>query len=93
MGAVLESSRARHHVGDTHSDDPLAKAVLAYLAECPNAEDTAAGVTEWWLMRQRVRDQVEAVTRVLTDLVARGVLSETGTGDERRYRLTPGADR
>jgi hypothetical protein len=74
-------------VSDTPSDEQLSEAVLAYLSECPNAEDTAAGVTDWWLMRQRVRDQVESVTRVLTDLVARGVLVETGTGDERRYRL------
>ena len=74
-------------MSDTQSDDQLAEAVLAYLAECPNAEDTAVGVTEWWLMRQRVRDQVEAVNRVLTDLVARGMLREIGTGDERRYRL------
>jgi hypothetical protein len=77
-------------VGDTDADDQLAEALLAYLSECPNAEDTAAGVTEWWLMRQRVRVQVEAVAKVLSTLVERGVLEETGSGDQRRYRLKSG---
>lgn len=77
-------------MGDTDADEQLAASVLAYLAECPNAEDTAAGVTDWWLMRQRVRTQVEAVARVLRILVARGVLEETGSSEQRRYRLKRG---
>jgi hypothetical protein len=77
-------------VGDIGSDDQLAEAILAYLSECPNGEDTAEGVTEWWVMRQRVRAQVEAVARVLSALVARGVLEEAGSGEQRRYRLNRG---
>ena len=62
-------------------------AVMAYLAECPNAMDTKVGVTEWWVMRQQVRAQVEAVGRALDRLVADGVLEIVGTGEQRRYRL------
>jgi hypothetical protein len=74
-------------VTNEDEDRRLRDAVLAYLAECPNAEDTRLGVTEWWLMRQHVRVQVEAVARVLECLVDDGVLEEVGTGDRRRYRL------
>lgn len=68
-------------------DQSLMDAVTAYLAECPNATDTKVGVTEWWLMRQRVRVQVEAVGRALDRLVASGVLEAVGSGEQRRYRL------
>ena len=62
-------------------------AVVAYLAECPNATDTKLGVTEWWLMRQQVRAQLEAVGRALDRLVANGVLEQIGDGERRLYRL------
>lgn len=74
-------------VTQSDEDQRIAAAVLAYLAECPNATDTSAGVTEWWLMRQHIRLQVENVTRVLDALVARGVLERIGAGDQQRYRL------
>ena len=72
---------------ESDADAPIAEAVLAYLAEHPNAMDTAAGVAEWWVMRQRVRVDVEAVSRVLHTLVARGALEAIGDGEQRRYRV------
>jgi hypothetical protein len=73
----------------THENDAqrVMDAVTAYLAECPNAADTKLGVTEWWLMRQQVRVQIDAVGRALDALVARGVLEEIGTAEDRVYRL------
>jgi hypothetical protein len=49
--------------------------------------DTAAGVTDWWLARQHVRVQVEAVIRVLNALVERGELERIGSAEQERYRL------
>jgi len=71
-------------------DQSLMDALMAYLAECPNATDTRLGVTEWWVMRNQVRAQVEAVGRALDRLVASGVLEVIGSGDERRYRRKRG---
>jgi hypothetical protein len=71
-------------------DQSLMDALTAYLAECPNATDTRLGITEWWVMRQQVRAQIEAVGRALDRLVASDVLEEIGSGDERRYRLKRG---
>jgi DNA-binding MarR family transcriptional regulator len=48
--------------------------------------DTADGVIEWWLMRQHVRVEVEAVTRVLDRLVERGLLEKVGRPGQERYR-------
>lgn len=49
--------------------------------------DTQTGVTEWWLMRQQLRLQVDAVARALDKLVALDVLEEVGAGEHRLYRL------
>jgi hypothetical protein len=68
-------------------DQSLMDAVIAYLAECPDAMDTKAGVTEWWVMRQEVRTRVDAVSRVLEKLVAAGLLEHVGTGKGAMYRL------
>ena len=68
------------------TDDQVAEAILSYLAVAPEAMDTADGVTEWWLLRQHVRVEVEAVTRVLDWLVERGVLERFGRPGQERYR-------
>jgi len=77
----------RERAVTTDEEERLMDAVKAYLAECPNAMDTRLGVTEWWLMRHRVRVQIEAVGRALDQLVEDGVLEETGSGEQRLYRL------
>jgi Fe2+ or Zn2+ uptake regulation protein len=74
-------------VSEPDADAQVAEAVLAYLVEHPDAMDTAGGVAEWWVMRQRVRGDVETVSRVLRALVERGVLEEIGEGAQRRYRI------
>jgi hypothetical protein len=77
-------------VTSVETDQALMDAVKAYLAECPNAMDTRLGVTEWWVMRQRIRVEVEAVGRALDRLVAEGVLEVVGSGEHPRYRLKRG---
>jgi hypothetical protein len=70
----------------------LAQAILAYLAEHPHAMDTLGGIAEWWLLRQRIRVEVERVERVLRQLAAQGQLEAFGTGAQRRYRLKQGTE-
>ena len=38
----------------------MENAIRQYLAEHPGAMDTTEGITEWWLMRQRVRIDLDA---------------------------------
>lgn len=54
----------------------MASTVLAYLRECPDAADSLEGILTHWLTRQRVRDDLAALRRVLAELVAQGVLRE-----------------
>ncbi len=69
------------------NDEEVAEAVLAYLAEHPQAMDSAEGIAQWWIMRQQVRESATTVTRVLRRLAEKGLLEELGEGEHRRYRL------
>ncbi len=69
------------------NDDELAQAILAYLAEHPQAMDSVEGIAQWWIMRQQVRVNVMRLTQVLRQLAENGFVEEIGEGEQRRYRL------
>lgn len=71
----------------TWCEPELGEAIRQYLAEHPQAMDTLEGIAEWWLMRQRVRVDLEVLERVLRHLTAEGVLEQMGSGDQARFRL------
>lgn len=47
----------------------LARRVLAYLRCHPNAEETLEGITQWWLLKQRIQESVKQVDAALNLLV------------------------
>jgi hypothetical protein len=65
----------------------LARRVLDYLAEHPQAMDTVEGIAEWWVMREQVRVDVRLLERVLTRLTEQGLLEEIRSGAEVRFSL------
>ncbi len=74
----------------TRSENALEAEVLAYLAEHPHAMDTLSGIAEWWLERQRIRVDVDALSRVISRLIERGALEKVGTSENPLYRLSRG---
>ena len=60
---------------------------MKYLADHPEAMDTTTGIAEWWLMRQRIRVDLEALSRALGRLTNKGLLEKIGSGENARYRL------
>jgi len=73
-------------------DAELAEALMEYLAEFPEAMDNIKGIAEWWVMRRKIRIDVEDLTRVLARLTDQGVLERTGTGEDAHYRLKKNRD-
>ena len=66
----------------------IARAILAYLCEHPEAQDTLDGVTEWWLPKQRVKSQKGYVKQAINELVARGfVLRHKGLDCQIHYHI------
>jgi hypothetical protein len=66
----------------------ISRAILAYLADHPNAQDTIEGVIEWWMLEQNLKRQTAHVKESLAELVSQRLLLERRGRDKRlRYRL------
>ena len=66
----------------------IAEAILNYLWNHPNAQDTRAGITEWWLPKEPFELQTAKVKEALRELVDRGLVLQIRGGDSQiRYRI------
>jgi hypothetical protein len=66
----------------------VAKAILAYLLDHPDAQDTLAGVAEWWLPEEAANTQLAIVKDALDQLVAQGLVLERRRKDlQTHYRI------
>jgi hypothetical protein len=63
----------------------VADEILSYLVEHPEAQDTLEGITEWWLLEQRIRSAVAEVDGALHELVANELLVSRQCADGRIY--------
>ena len=62
--------------------------ILAYLADHPDADDTIEGIAQWWLLEQRIRQQIPVVEKALAVLVEKEfVLEQGGINGRTRYRI------
>jgi hypothetical protein len=64
---------------------PIADEILAYLVKHPEAQDTLEGITEWWLLEQRIRYAVAEVDAALHNLVTDDLLVTRECADGRTY--------
>lgn len=61
--------------------------ILRYWELHPGASDTLLGITEWWLLKQRVEVAANDVQKALDQLVAQGFVLRTQSHDSVNYRL------
>ncbi len=75
---------------DEQDVDELAKVILRYLQTHPFASDTAEGIVQWWITRQRVEDTLARVQTALDHLVDASRLEPRAAPDGRvLYLLRP----
>lgn len=73
--------------------NPLAGEILDYLIRHPQAKDTVEGITEWWLLEQRIKNALIEVKAALNELVAKGFVVAQQNGDKRiHYGLNANAE-
>jgi len=66
----------------------IARDILSYLTEYPDAQDTLAGITEWWLLDQRITVKSAQVKEVIEKLVEKRLLLERkGRDSQTHYRI------
>lgn len=54
--------------------EEIAERIERYLTDHPHAADSVAGITHWWLTRQRFEEGVKLVEQALEILVQRGTV-------------------
>ena len=68
----------------------LAKKILGYWVENPEASDTAKGIAVWWVQYKEVERWKPRVEKALLELVDKKlVFKKSGTTREARYELNP----
>ncbi|MCG8636196.1 MAG: hypothetical protein MI863_20355 [Desulfobacterales bacterium] len=68
----------------------IAEEIQGYLKKHPQSVDTADGVTNWWLLRQRYETAVEKVKKALDYLVDMGFLEKVERcGGKTLYKHVP----
>jgi hypothetical protein len=66
----------------------VARQILAYLIENPEAQDTVEGIVDWWLLDQEIQRQTAIANEALSELVAkRFVFARRGKDLRIHYRI------
>ncbi|UCF94907.1 MAG: hypothetical protein JSW39_12395 [Desulfobacterales bacterium] len=66
----------------------VARQILAYLADHPDARDTLEGIVHWWLLESQIKYQIFLVREAIQELVDRELLlEEVLPGSEPGYRI------
>jgi Fe2+ or Zn2+ uptake regulation protein len=68
----------------------LARQILRYLREHPEAQDTVEGIMVWWVSERAIKQWLPQVRGSLETLVRHGYLEKRNMGDGSvLYRLNP----
>ena len=90
-GPVIAIVRAKSPTKVMHeaSVSEVAQAILDYLRHNPEAQDTLAGIDQWWLPEQENKARTATIKEALDELVAAGLITQHRGKDEQiSYRLT-----
>lgn len=62
--------------------------ILGYLIEHPDAQDTADGIAQWWILERCVKSQAPLVNEAIDYLVERGLIVRRKAKDSKiHYRI------
>ena len=65
-----------------------ARAILDYLYRHPDAQDTLAGISEWWLADDKVKTRTLTIKEALDELIEKKfVLAQKGKDLQIHYRM------
>lgn len=61
---------------ESDGDLEIARAVLRYLQEHPDAKDTLQGIAQWWILRECAERKLSEVEEGVSVLLAKGLIVE-----------------
>jgi hypothetical protein len=70
------------------SKSEIARKILIYLANHPDAQDTLDGIVHWWLPEQEIKYEVKILKEIISELVEKEILlSHKSTNSRVHYRI------
>jgi hypothetical protein len=70
------------------TENDISEEILNYLLKHPDANDTLEGITEWWVLSQRISYEIKRVKEAILKLVKEGWVTEIKrTNSTPRYRF------
>ena len=64
--------------------------ILNYLSKHPDANDTLEGITEWWLLSNKISYEMRRVKAAISNLIKDGwIIKIKGENSSVHYRLNP----
>lgn len=66
----------------------IAREILAYLVDHPDAQDTLEGIIQWWLLERKIKYQTDMVKQTIAELVEKGFILEERAKDSRVHYRT-----
>ncbi len=61
----------------------IAREILAYLVDHPDAQDTMDGIVDWWLLERQILIQWRMVNDALKGLVEKGLVLKFPSADSK----------
>lgn len=69
-------------------ENEIARDILAFLVDNPDAQDTLEGIIQWWLLEQQIKYQTKLVKEAIEELVEKGLVLKNETLNSHiHYRL------
>lgn len=73
-----------------NKEHEIAHAILTYLIQHEEAQDTLEGIAHWWLLQQAIEQHIPLVRKALAELVEQElILMHERRGTQARYGINP----
>jgi hypothetical protein len=70
------------------SKSDIARKILTYLANHPDAQDTIDGIVQWWLPEQEIKYELGILKEIISELVREKILLvHKSTNSRVHYRI------
>ena len=69
----------------TENEQRIAQLILSYMENNPEAIHTAEGIARWWILQQRLEEEIHLVEKVIEYFSIKGILEKVQLTDGNSY--------
>jgi hypothetical protein len=74
----------------TEKEQKIAQLLINFMQNNPEAKHTAEGIARWWILQQKLEDELEVIEKVIECLTDEGIIEKIEFSDgDAYYRYKP----